>query len=105
MRHHLIDLVDADEEFTVSQFQAASRVALADIAARGRRAVLVGGTGLYFRAVVDDLELPGRYPEVRAELEAEPDTVALHAGWPASTRWPPAAWSRPTAGGWCGRSR
>jgi tRNA dimethylallyltransferase len=76
--HHLIDLVDPDEEYTVSQFQAASRDALADIADRGRRAVLVGGTGLYFRAVVDDLELPGRYPEVRAELEAEPDTLALH---------------------------
>ncbi len=77
--HHLIDLVDPSEEFTVSQFQAASRVALADIAGRGRRAVAGRGTGLYLRAVVDDLELPGRYPEVRAELEAEPDTVALHA--------------------------
>jgi tRNA dimethylallyltransferase len=78
IRHHLIDLVGADEDFTVSQFQAASRLALADIGARGRRAVLVGGTGLYFRAVVDDLELPGRYPEVRAELEAELDTGTLH---------------------------
>jgi tRNA dimethylallyltransferase len=76
--HHLLDLVDPDEEFTVSQFQDAARVALADIARRGRRAVLVGGTGLYFRAVVDDLQLPGRYPGVRAELEAEPDTEALH---------------------------
>ena len=103
--HHLIDLVDADEDFTVSQFQAASRVALADIDGRGRRAVLVGGTGLYFRAVVDDLELPGRYPEVRAELEAEPDTAALHARLAGSTRWPPAAWSRPTGAGWCERSR
>ena len=78
VRHHLIDLVGADEDFTVSQFQAAARLALADIAGRGRRAVLVGGTGLYFRAVVDDLELPGRYPTVREELEAEPDTRALH---------------------------
>jgi tRNA dimethylallyltransferase len=78
VRHHLIDLVGADEEFTVSQFQAASRVALDDIGARGGRAVLVGGTGLYFRAVVDDLELPGRYPQVRADLDAEPDTAALH---------------------------
>ena len=40
--------------------------------------MLVGGTGLYLRAVIDDLTLPGRFPEVRAELEAEPDTVALH---------------------------
>ena len=76
--HHLLDLVDPYEEFTVSQFQEAARHALADIARRGRRAVLVGGTGLYFRAIVDDLQLPGRYPGVRAELEAEHDTEALH---------------------------
>ncbi len=43
------------------------------IAARGRQALLVGGTGLYVRAVVDDLVIPGRYPEVAAELEAELD--------------------------------
>jgi tRNA dimethylallyltransferase len=76
--HHLLDLVDPDEEFTVSEFQQAARGVLADIAGRGRRAVLVGGTGLYFRAVVDDLRLPGRFPAVRAELETEPDTEALH---------------------------
>src|SRR3546814_19499563 len=42
------------------------------------RALPGGGTGLYIQAVVDDLEIPGQYPEVRAELEAAPDTVALH---------------------------
>ena len=51
---------------------------LADIEARGRRALLVGGTGLYLQAVVDDLDIPGRYPEVRAELESEPDDGSLH---------------------------
>ncbi len=69
--HHLLDLVDPDEEFTVTQFQAAARVALASIAGRGHHALLVGGTGLYHRAVVDDLCIPGRYPDVAAELEAE----------------------------------
>jgi tRNA dimethylallyltransferase len=82
--HHLIDLVDPDVEFTLTQFQQAARDALADIAARGRHALLVGGTGLYLRAVVDDLRIPGRFPEVAAGLEAELDggeaTVAdLHA--------------------------
>ena len=71
--HHLLDLVDPDEEFTVTQFQAAARVALAGIEGRGHHALLVGGTGLYHRAVVDDLSIPGRYPEVAAELEAELD--------------------------------
>lgn len=67
--HHLVDLVDPDIEFTVRDFQLAARDALADIASRRRRALLVGGTGLYMRAVTDDLELPGRYPEVARELE------------------------------------
>ena len=76
--HHLIDVADPGEEFTVTRFQQAFRLALADIEARGRRAVLVGGTGLYLRAVIDDLTIPGRFPAVRDELEAEPDTAALH---------------------------
>ena len=76
--HHLLDLADPEEDFSVARFQRAARDVLADIEARGRRALLVGGTGLYVRAVVDDLDLPGRYEEARAEVEAEPDTVALH---------------------------
>jgi tRNA dimethylallyltransferase len=76
--HHLIDVADPWDDFTVADFQALFREALAGIESRGHRALLVGGTGLYLRAVVDDLEIPGRFPEVRAELEAEPDTVALH---------------------------
>jgi tRNA dimethylallyltransferase len=71
--HHLLDLVDPDEDFTVTQFQQAAREALEGIARRGHHALLVGGTGLYLRAVVDDLEIPGRYPEVAAVLEAELD--------------------------------
>jgi tRNA dimethylallyltransferase len=69
--HHLLDLVDPDEEFTVSQFQQAAQRALEGIAARGHHALLVGGTGLYLRAVVDDLRFPGRYPAVRQALESE----------------------------------
>lgn len=83
LRYHLLDLVDPAEEFTVRQFQDAARCVLADIEARGRRALLVGGTGLYLRAVVDDLELPGRWPDIAAELEDEADgpggVPALHA--------------------------
>lgn len=76
--HHLLDLVEPSEEFTVSEFQRACAAALADLGRRGRRAVLVGGTGLYVQAVVDGLTIPGRYPDVAAELAAEPDTAALH---------------------------
>ncbi len=71
--HHLVDLVEPDQDFTVTQFQQAARKALDAIDRRGHHALLVGGTGLYLRAVVDDLTIPGRYPDVAAELEAELD--------------------------------
>jgi tRNA dimethylallyltransferase len=65
VRHHLIDLVDPSEEFTVAQFQAAYR------AVDAPRAILVGGTGLYHRAAIDDLDLPGEWPAIRRRLEGE----------------------------------
>ena len=71
--HHLLDLVDPDQEFTVTQFQQAAKEALAGIERRGHHALLVGGTGLYHRAVIDDLSIPARYPDVVADLEAELD--------------------------------
>jgi len=77
--HHLLDLVDPDEDMTVARFQGEYRRALAEIEARGHRALLVGGTGLYVRAVLDDLEIPGQYPDVRADLDGEDDTAGLHA--------------------------
>jgi len=76
--HHCIDLVDATTEFTVGDFQPAYREAIGTVGARGHRALLVGGTGLYHRVVVDDFELPGEFAEVRAALDADPDTVGLH---------------------------
>ena len=78
VRHHLVDLVGPDDEFSVARFQAAARRALADVESRGHRALLVGGTGLYVRAVVDGLDMPGEWPALRAELEQETDTRALH---------------------------
>lgn len=70
MPHHLLDLADPWEEFTVSLFQTAWHEVRDDIAARGKIPVLVGGTGLHLRSVIDSLEIPGRFPEVKAELEA-----------------------------------
>ncbi len=77
--HHLIDVADPGEEFTVGLFKRLALQAIAAIRERGNTPILVGGTGLYLRAVVDDLKLPGRYPEIAAELDSEPDTEALHA--------------------------
>ena len=67
--YHLLDLVEPSEEYTVAQFQRAAREAAADVHARAHRVLYVGGTGLYGRAVLDDLEIPGVYPDVRAQLE------------------------------------
>jgi tRNA dimethylallyltransferase len=75
---HLLDLADPAEDYSVVEFQAAAVAVLGAIEARGHRALLVGGTGLYLRAVVDGLTVPPQWPEVRAGLEAEPDTEALH---------------------------
>ena len=76
--HHLIDVLDPDEEGSVSWFQAEADVAMAALRARGATPMLVGGTGLYHRSVIDGLAIPGRFPEVTSGLELEPDTTALH---------------------------
>jgi tRNA dimethylallyltransferase len=78
VRHHLLDLVEPTHEFTVAEFRDAYVGALGEIGARGHRALLVGGTGLYHRVVIDDFDLPGEWPDVRRELAAEPDTALLH---------------------------
>ena len=75
--HHLLDIAELDEEVSVADVQRAARAAADDIAGRAGHALLVGGTGLYVRAVVDDLDLPGRFPDIRRSLESEADTEAL----------------------------
>ena len=72
--HHLIDVADPSEEWSVRRTQNSARAVLADIEARRRRALLVGGTGLYVRAVVDDLEIPPTDQLVRDRLDQEADS-------------------------------
>jgi tRNA dimethylallyltransferase len=75
--HHLIDVAEPSERFTVARYQALARVALAGVRRRGHAALLVGGSGLYFRAVVDDLVFPSEDPDVRAALERESDAAGV----------------------------
>ncbi|RMI08906.1 tRNA (adenosine(37)-N6)-dimethylallyltransferase MiaA [Cellulomonas triticagri] len=80
--HHVLDVLDPDEDASVAAYQEQARSAVADIAARGRRPVVVGGSGLYVRALLDHIEFPGTDPEVRADLEARVEAEgvrALHA--------------------------
>ncbi|MDQ2754663.1 MAG: tRNA (adenosine(37)-N6)-dimethylallyltransferase MiaA [Actinomycetota bacterium] len=76
--HHLLDLADPAEDWDLATWCVAADDAIASVERRGHRALLVGGTGMYFQALVDGWKPPGRYPEVAAELAAESDTVGLH---------------------------
>jgi tRNA dimethylallyltransferase len=67
--HHLVDIADAAEEWSVQRTQVAAHEALQSIEARGRRAIFVGGTGLYVQAVIDAFDVPGSDAQIRAELE------------------------------------
>ncbi len=69
--HHLVDLAEPSERFTVARYQELARSTLRSVA----RPLLVGGSGLYLRAVVDDLAFPPEDPAVRASLEAEADDL------------------------------
>lgn len=69
--HHLFDVLDVTEEAAVARYQEAAREAVRDIFARGRHAILVGGSGLYVSSVVYDFRFPPRDHALRARLEAE----------------------------------
>lgn len=69
--HHLLDVMDVREEASVAAFQGWADAAVSSILGRGKTPVLVGGSGLYVRAAVDELEFPPTDPEVRSRLEAE----------------------------------
>jgi tRNA dimethylallyltransferase len=75
--HHGLDLVDPDVEFSVAEFQRYAREVLASADSRGVAVVMVGGTGLYVDAVVNNFTMPGQFPEVRAQLLDELSTLGV----------------------------
>ncbi|GAB3487552.1 tRNA (adenosine(37)-N6)-dimethylallyltransferase [Flexivirga lutea] len=90
--HHLLDVLDVHEEATVAAYQRDARAAIDAVRTRGRVPVLVGGSGLYVRAALDDLRIPPTDAGARARWEARLDAVgpaALHAELAAAD--PPAA--------------
>ncbi len=68
--HHQLDMLNVTEDASVAHFQESARADIAAIHARGLRAIVVGGSGLYLRALLDRFDFPGTDPEVRARLEA-----------------------------------
>ena len=79
VRHHLQDLLDVTEPATVAEFQGRARAVIEDCRRRGVPPVLVGGSALYTRAVLDRFEFPGTDPDVRARLEDELAAVGAAA--------------------------
>jgi tRNA dimethylallyltransferase len=80
--HHLLDIWPVTQTASVSEYQLLARAAIADIQDRGRTPILVGGSGLYVRAALDNLQFPGTDPDLRARLEgelAEVGPAGLHA--------------------------
>jgi tRNA dimethylallyltransferase len=94
--HHLVNELEPEQECSAQWFQGRAREVIADVIGRGRHALLVGGSGLYFRAAIDPLEFPPTDGGVRADLEVRyPDAAAafaaLHAVDPqAAMRMDPA---------------
>jgi len=80
VRYHLLDLIEPREEFTVAAYQRAARDAANEVWTNGHSVLYVGGTGLYGRAVLDNLDIPSRYPAVHAQLEvrAERELAQLY---------------------------
>lgn len=93
--HHLIDVVDASGEWSIAALQGAARRVIGEVEERGRRALMVGGSGLHVRAVLDDLRFPGEDRVLRAQLESLADTTeGLAEMWDELRRADPDAASR-----------
>jgi tRNA dimethylallyltransferase len=89
--HHLLDIWDVTIPAAVAEYQALARAAIDDVLARGRVPLLVGGSGLYIRAVLEEFEFPGTDPGVRARLEAELAANGTAPLFERLQRWDPAA--------------
>jgi tRNA dimethylallyltransferase len=101
IRHHMVDVLEVSQSATVAEFQQLARAAIADCEVRGVIPIVVGGSALYVRAIVDDFDFPGTDPAIRARLERElssqgaeqmyqrlmaVDPIAAHRILPGNTR-------------------
>jgi len=89
--HHLLDVLEVNQDSTVAWYQSAARAAITDIQSRGKRAVVVGGTGLYIKSILDELNFPDTDPAVRESLEKELESIGLDALFERLEKLDPAA--------------
>ena len=89
--HHLLDLVDVKTDVTVSWYQEVARVKIDELQNQGKNVVVVGGTGLYIKAILDDLNFPETDPDVREKLNAEAEKIGGDAMHQRLSKLDPAA--------------
>ena len=89
--HHMIDVLDIIEDANVAWYQKEARNVIDEIASRGKEAILVGGTGLYIKAVVDEMNFPETNPDVRDRLNAEAEELGKDAMYKRLQELDPAA--------------
>ncbi len=89
--HHLLDVLDVTQDANVAWYQTQARAKIAEIQARGKSVVIVGGTGLYIKAILDELNFPDTDPAVRAALEKEVEELGAHVLFERLEKLDPAA--------------
>lgn len=89
--HHLLDLVDVKTDVTVSWYQEVARAKIDELQNQGKNVVVVGGTGLYIKAILDDLNFPETDPDVREKLNAEAEKIGGDAMHQRLSKLDPAA--------------
>ncbi|CAN2207711.1 MiaA tRNA delta(2)-isopentenylpyrophosphate transferase [Candidatus Nanopelagicaceae bacterium] len=73
--HHLLDILTVDEDASVAQYQTLARAAIDDIRGRNNTVIIVGGTGLYIKSIIDEMNFPETDPELRKKLESEAELL------------------------------
>lgn len=89
--HHMLDVLEVTQDSTVAWYQENARKKVDEIHSRGKDVVVVGGTGLYIKSILDDLNFPDTDPVVRASLELELATIGLSALYERLEKLDPAA--------------
>lgn len=89
--HHMLDVLDVNQDSTVAWYQSAAREAVDEIHSRGKSVVMVGGTGLYIKAVIDELNFPDTDPMVRHTLNKEAEELGIDAMFARLEKLDPAA--------------
>jgi tRNA dimethylallyltransferase len=91
VHHHLLDVLEVNQDSTVAWYQNLARELITDIESRGKNVIVVGGTGLYIKSILDELNFPDTDPAVREGLEKELENIGLNALFERLEKLDPAA--------------